>query len=194
MALDFYLNVTDEQYDNIKNLNSLLGMALFNIAVLNAPIDTGNLRRSITLASNTSKKINVRYNLSVANYAKFLELGVGPVKKYKGFISQKTTASMVEEIISFIKSGKISSWTYGVSPVVLLKRTSHIFGQERKVIEKANIKARNTLTANQRKQISKIREKDYQKSLGNKVGSVKGKNAITITKNEISGSRVGRLG
>ena len=74
-----------------------------NIAVLNAPYDTGNLRSAISLASNNSNNIRIQYSLLNANYIKFLEYGYGPVKKHIGFIRSKTLSDMVEAIIGFIK-------------------------------------------------------------------------------------------
>ena len=73
--MDFYIEISPEMYEKVKELDSSLGMWFWNMAVMIAPRDTGNLRSSITLASNTTKKINIRYNLMKSNYTKLLELG-----------------------------------------------------------------------------------------------------------------------
>lgn len=188
--MDFYLDVSEKEYNNIKDLDTSLGMALWNIAVMNAPIDTGNLRRAISLASNNSKNIRVQYNLLTANYIHFLENAYGPVKKYKGFISNRTVGAFIQEIISFIKKGTISSFVLGLPPIVATAKTKSVFGQERKIMNNIGMTQKN-LTANQRKKISALRERSYQASIGEKAGGSRGQKVIT--KNRASLTKTFRI-
>lgn len=190
--MDFYLEVNEREYERIKNLDTSLGMALWNIAVLEAPIDTGNLRRAITLVSNSSKVIRIKYNLLTANYIHFLEQGYGPVKKHRGFIGEKTTINMIEEIINFIRMGSISSWLLGLPPLVLLRRSHSVFGYERKVMNDLGMRQKH-LTANQRMKISSIRERKYQESIGGKVGHRTGQRVGTITQSRLDRTFAGRV-
>lgn len=191
--MDFYIELSEEQFDKVKNLDSSLGMWLWNMAVMLAPYDTGNLRRSITLVSNTSKQINVRYNTMQANYIKFLEEGLGPVKKYKGFIEDKTRIAMVESLIEYLKTGENPQYTN--APFVVLRGSSSVFPKERPFLRMADMKA-NVINANVRRKISQIRELSYRKSIGEDFSQFRGKKAITQNINksiakrmDIAGSR-----
>lgn len=183
--MDFYLDVSEKEYNNIKDLDTSLGMALWNIAVMNAPIDTGNLRRAISLASNNSKNIRIQYNLLTANYIHFLENAYGPVKKYKGFISNRTVGAFIQEIIYFIKFGMISSFELGLPPIVVIGKSKSIFGQERKVMNRMGMTQKN-LSANQRKKISALRERNYQASVGGNVSGSRGQKVKTVSQARIN--------
>lgn len=158
--MDFYITVDPEIYEEVKNLDSSLGMWFWNIAVMIAPYDTGNLRSSITLATNTSKLITIKYNLSKANYAKFLEMGLGPVKKHKGYISVTTRLSIVEQLISYLKTGRKPLFTG--TPYVTLRSSENVFPREKSFLRKANMGV-NIIDAKARGTISKIREAQYRK-------------------------------
>jgi hypothetical protein len=190
--MDFYVTLTPQQYNKFKDLSVSLGRAAWNIAVMNAPEDTGNLKRSIMLVNNTSKEIVIRYNLLTANYAQFLEDGVGPVKKYKGFISQNTTADIVEEIIYFAKNGTISDWTLGLKPLVALKKSYNVFNKERQIMKERFGKVKPYITAEQRKQISKLREKSYREAQGLPTSTVRGELPETININKLQNTLLGR--
>jgi hypothetical protein len=176
--MDFYITLTDEQFEKVKNLDTALGMWFWNMAVMISPYDTGNARRAITLNTNTSKKINIRYNITQANYIKFLEEGVGPVKKYKGYIKNRTRMAMVEELIFYLKTGQIPMFTS--TPFVLLKSSKNVFHGERKYLAKADMHT-NAITANARNRISKIRETSYRQEHGIATSSFRGLKAETGT-------------
>jgi hypothetical protein len=176
--MDFYITLTDEQFEKVKSLDTSLGMWFWNMAVMISPYDTGNARRAITLNTNTSKKINIRYNLSQANYIKFLEMGVGPVKKYKGYIENRTRMAMVEELIFYLKTGQTPMFTQ--TPFVLLKSSGNVFHAERKFLAQADMHT-NYINANARKKISMIREKAYRQERGIATQSFVGLKAETGT-------------
>jgi hypothetical protein len=176
--MDFYIALTDEQFEKVKNLDTALGMWFWNMAVMISPYDTGNARRAITLNSNTSKKITVRYNLTQANYIKFLEEGVGPVKKYKGYIKNRTRMAFVEELIFYLKTGQTPMFT--ATPFVLLKSSQNVFHGERKYLAQADMHT-NAITAKARNTISKIRETAYRQENGIATSSFRGLKAETGT-------------
>jgi len=176
--MDFYITLTEEQFEKVKNLDTSLGMWFWNMAVMISPYDTGNARRAITLTSNTSKRINIRYNLMQANYIKFLEEGVGPVKKYKGYISNRTRMAIVEELIFYLKTGQTPMFT--TTPFVLLRSSKNVFHGERKYLSQADMHT-NAITANARNKISKIRETQYRQEHGIATSSFVGLKAETGT-------------
>ncbi len=100
--MDFHVD-TDLQ---IEVLNSALGYWLWNLAVVLAPYDTGNLRRSITMSANSDTHKKYVYNTMNAMYLDYLERGIGPIKKHMCFIEHKTVGRFVEEIIDYFKVGK----------------------------------------------------------------------------------------
>ena len=176
--MDFYVELSEEQYEKVKNLDSSLGMWFWNMAVMLAPYDTGNLRRSITLVANTSKKINIRYNTMNANYIKFLEEGLGPVKKYKGFIENQTRIAIVEELIMYLKTGMKPMFTS--APFVALRSSQSVFRQEKPFLVKSNMKT-SSITPNVRRKISQIRELSYRQSIGQGASSFRGRKVETGT-------------
>lgn len=189
--MDIWLSVDKEQYDRIKDLDTHLGMILWNLAVMVAPIDTGNLRRAISLAKNNRKNIRIQYNLLNANYIKFLEYGYGPVKKYKGFISNLTVSIFIETIINFIKVGNIDKGLLALPPLVVLNKAQSVFNQEGKVAKMLNIGKRG-LTANQRRQISRYRERVWQESVGSKPTSSVGRKVETTTHSKMAQALTGK--
>lgn len=189
--MDIWLSVDKEQYDRIKDLDTHLGMILWNLAVMVAPIDTGNLRRAITLAKNNRKNIRIQYNLLNANYIKFLEYGYGPVKKHKGFISNLTVSIFIETIINFIKVGNIDKGLLSLPPLVVLNKAQSVFNQEGKVAKMLNIGKRG-LTANQRRQISRYRERVWQESVGSKPTSSIGRKVESTTHSKMAQALTGK--
>lgn len=174
--MDVYITLSDEQFEKVKNLDTSLGMWFWNIAVMVAPYDTGNLRRSITLNRNTSKRITIGYNLTKANYLKFLELGVGPVKKHRGFISVKTRLAILEQLIIYLKTAKKPMFT--AVPHVTLRSSKSVFSQEKRYLRQANMNI-GSITPNARKAISKVRETQYRKSIGSSLRSQRGLSPTT---------------
>lgn len=189
--MDFVVNVNDKQYNRVKHLNKELGMILWNIAVLNAPYDTGNLRRAISLASNNSNNIRIQYSLLNANYIKFLEYGYGPVKKHIGFIRSKTLSDMVEAIIGFIKVDNVYGGLLSLPPLVVLQRAKTFFWQENRVAQRLDF-ANKKMTANQRQKISRIREREWKASQGRKIQLSAGQKVETTTRSKLSKAFSGR--
>lgn len=140
---------------DIEILSYELGISLWNIAVSIAPYDTGNLRRSITLNRNSDTVKTYYYNAFNAMYLHYLEKGQGPVKKYKGFIENETVAAFIEEIIYYFKTNEIS--TTSIIPKIALKktRTSAQF-YEKAIMKKMGVKG-DTITADDRRKMSRIR-------------------------------------
>jgi len=174
--MDFYISVPEEIYEQVKNLDSSLGMWFWNIAVMIAPYKTGNLRSAITLNSNTSKLINIRYNLTRANYIKFLELGVGPVKKYKGFIENQTRLAVLEQLIIYLETAKKPMFTS--TPFVTLKSSQSVFPQEKAFLRQADMNV-NSITAKARSKISMIRETQYRQTNKIALSSFRGQKVET---------------
>lgn len=186
--MDFYITIKPEIYEQVKNLDSSVGMWFWNMAVMIAPEDTGNLRSAITLVSNRSKLITIRYNTMKANYIKFLELGQGPVKKYKGFIGVDTVMAITEQMIIYLKTGKKPLFTR--TPFVTLKKTKSVFPKEKTFLRQANMNV-NNIDAKSRGKISQIRETKYRQSKGLKLSNMSGRRVET---NKISANRgIGQL-
>jgi hypothetical protein len=145
-----------------KGFDQSLGYLFWNTAVMIAPIDTGNLRRSILLAKNNSRHIKISYDTFMANYIQFLEEGQGPVKKYKNFIKGDTAQAITEQLVAWIITGRRPLFSrQGVKPFVQLKESKRQpFSAERALLRQANMNT-NVISAKARMQISKIREIAY---------------------------------
>jgi len=178
--MDFYIEVPNHVYEKVMKFNLSLGIFLWNIAVMIAPYDTGNLRRSVTLAKNTNSKIDIQYNLLRANYLRFLEEGIGPVKKHYHFIEDKTRLAMVEQLIMFLKTGKQPM--YMNYPYVELRNSKSVFQTERRFLTGCNAQA-SVITPNVRRKISQIRETNYRKAHNLKMTSFKGSKVVSVKNN-----------
>ncbi len=158
------LTVSPEIYERIKTqgFDMALGYWFWNMAVMIAPEDTGNLRASIALKKNKPRRIKISYDTSRSNYTKFLEEGLGPVKKYKDFIKKDTAEAITEQLVSWILTGKAPSYAVqGVKPFVVLNKSKHQpFSREKVFLKQANMNA-NVITAKTRMEISRIRELSY---------------------------------
>jgi len=174
--MDFFIEVPEEMYSNAESFDESLGMWFWNIAVMIAPYASGNLRRSITLASNNSKKINIRYSLMRANYMKFLEEGLGPVKKHTQFIGTKTRLAIVEQLIIHLTTRDNPMVTR--TPYVTLRNTKGVFPSEKAFLRSANMGTQ-TINPNVRRKISQIREANYRKQNSLKVTNFSGKKVRT---------------
>ena len=201
MSID--IMATPYKFNKLKKegLDSSLGYWFWNIAVMIAPMDTGNLRASIVLKRNKPRNIRISYNTSRANYLKFLEEGQGPVKKYKDFIKKDTAEAIAEQLASWIVTGKAPAYAVqGVKPFIVLKKSKHQpFSREKAFLKQANMNS-NALTAKTRMQISKIREIGYTGNKGTftgqkvttSIGSRGGNKGISILTN-IYRERVNQL-
>jgi len=188
--MDFDITVTPEQFEKIKNLDTSLGMWFWNMAVMVAPYDTGNSRKAITLTKNTSKKIQIRYNTTHANYIKFLEEGLGPVKKYKGYIGDITRLAITQELIFYLLTAQKPMFTS--TPHVVLRSSKSVFSQERKFLKQADMHTY-AITQKARNTISKTRETKYRKSHGIALSSFIGKKVTTskMSNQTVRGSVMG---
>ena len=174
---------------NLKNFNKLkkqgfdmsLGYWFWNMAVMIAPYDTGATRASISLRNNKPRRIRISYDTSKTNYIKFLEDGVGPVKKYKDFIKKDTAEAIAEQLVSWIITGKAPAYAMqGIKPFVVLKSSiNKPFSWEQTLMKQANMNT-NSINAKTRTQISKIREVTYTGSTQRSFGQ----SPITVTSNK----------
>lgn len=167
------VDVTDDQMKLAKMFSQDLGFLMLNMAVIIAPLDTGNLRRSIELTKNNKKTKEITYNLMNANYIKFLEEGLGPVKQYTGFISQDTTIAIVEAVINYILTGSYPFLSK--KPTIELKDTNKLFSRERQILRTHDLK-NGRISADIRRSISRLSEQNYRIKTGNpdlslKIGS-----------------------
>lgn len=183
--MDLTIYVDEKRYNQLltNGFDSSLGNYFHNIAVLSAPYDTGNLRMSISLTKNAPKHIQINYNTTKANYIKFLEEGIGPVKKHKGFISVLTAGAIAEELVGWIVSGK--NPTVAISPQIVNMRVSKYrpfsiqskaTGLSESNLLRYSMMNSGEITAQARGEVSKIREYTYLTLQGGKAqGSMRGK-------------------
>lgn len=179
--------VNEEQLEFARRFHRYFGYLMQNIAVILAPYDTGNLRSAITLTQNNSKRKQIRYNTMIANYIRFLELGIGPVKRHKGFIEVDTVSSIVEGVVNMILTGNYPFVSF--MPTVELKDTQNIFSKERQILKSNEIKT-DKINANIRRKISQIRESEYRRKVGITDFSVRGQR-VNTTKNFSYGTNKG---
>ena len=174
--MDFYIEITEDKYQKAMIFDQSLGMWFWNMAVMIAPYDTGNLRRSITLKKNSVRNINIQYNTMRANYIKFLEEGIGPVKKHTGFIGVNTRLAIVEQLIMYLKTGKKPLFT--AQPYVALRNSKSVFPSEKAFLRNADMNV-SSINANTRRKISMIRETAYRREHGRKLSSFSGQKVLT---------------
>ena len=119
------LYVNQARYDEIlKNgFPPSLGKFSHNMAVMIMAYDTGNARSAITLSHNTPTRFTVSYDLLKANYIKFLDDGVGPVKKHKGIVSVLTVGAIGEQVMNWVLTGNEPTFTS--APVVALRQSKY---------------------------------------------------------------------
>lgn len=188
MAKKVYLTVDEEQFELIMSFGDDIGYLMLNIGVILSPYDTGNAARSISLTKNNNRIKQITYNTMDANYIKFLEEGIGPVKKHKGYIGVDTRIAIMEGLINYIKTG-----TYpfiSKIPTVQLKDTNNLFSKERQILKAHDIKS-DKISADVRRQISRLNEQEYRKNIGNFDFSTKGTKVLE-TKDFSYGSNRGK--
>lgn len=177
MAKDIDIYLDEIQFKRLSLFPDSLGYVMWNIAVILAPKDTGNLQRSITMRTNTNKTKTITYNTMNANYIKFLELGMGNVKKHKGFIENRTRISMVESLIIYAYSGFLPPYTN--IPTVELGDTTALFSKEKMILNSVGKSSQN-INADVRMRISRLREQSYRQQVGINSFSVRGEKVKTI--------------
>lgn len=191
-GLNVTLYVDEARYEQIRKFgfSRALGYWFWNISVLGTPMDTGNARSNVFLKKNTARHISVEWDLFMANYVEFLEKGVGPVKKYKGFISVDIYGAIMEQTMAWILTGKEPYYaTRGLKPFVALTVSKHKpFSMERVFLRQADMNA-NKISARARMEISKIRTLGQSQGLipqvtrGEKPDTVIAKGSKTATVN-----------
>lgn len=166
MSIDII--ITPEKYKKLseQGFDMALGFWFWNMAIMIAPYDTGATRASILLKKNKPRRIRISYDISKANWIIFLEEGQGPVKKYKDFIKKDTAEAIVEQLVSWIMTGKAPTYAIqGIKPFVALRASKQTpFSRERAFLKQANMNA-NVITAQTRMKISQIREMEYTGSI-----------------------------
>ena len=175
---DFTIYVGEERFKELlaNGFDSSLGGYFHNIAVMVMAYDTGNARSAISLSKNAPKHIQIHYDLMKANYIKFLEEGVGPVKKHKGIISVLTAGTIAEELIGWLITG--SNPTFTSPPVVALRQSkyrpfsakSSVTGLSEKNMLQYSSMNSNAISAQARSEISKVREYTYLRLQGGNTG------------------------
>lgn len=120
--------------------------SLWNVAILNAPYRTGNLRSNIKRVENSKDKIKFIYDTSQAPYVDFLEKGIGRNKRHIGFIENLTVDSMVAEIMQAFQNQQSS---FSEIPIVNL-RTDKARNYERKMLRGMGVNVERRITAFER--------------------------------------------
>lgn len=131
-----------------------LANAIWNITVINAPRDTGNLQRNISMTASTRKKIEIFYNAFNAPYLHFLEEGIGPIKKHQGYINEKTVGDVFNLLITYYKKGLSGIYA---RPTITLKESKHgpMFS-EKKLLKEMKQNLNSVLNADERMQLGRI--------------------------------------
>lgn len=184
------------------NFPTDLAYQLWHIGVNGTPMDTGNARANTKLLVNNSNTIAIGWDTFNANYVDLLERGVGPVKKYKGFISSHIFYNMVNAVSLWASFGIVDG-VWG-TPVVFTGLSKQPFSYERSILKQAG-KINETITASEREMISKFRQ-TYglnihrgQRSIGKGVATMEthGERPINVLwganrpKNILNGVRIG---
>ena len=198
--MDITLYVDQKRYDEISQngFPASLGQYAHNIAVMIMRYDTGNAKSAISLTHNSPKSFTIDYNLLKAKYVKFLDEGVGPVKKHKGIVSVLTVGAIAEEMVGWILSG--TNPTFTSPPVVALRQSkyrpfsakSSVTGLSEKNMLQYSSMNSNAISASARSEINKVREYTYLRLQGGKIKGTRGvKTETTKLQNDktIGGNR-----
>ena len=154
--MDFIIE-TDRDF---VGLDDELANSIWQLLVYSAPYDTGNLRSAIKKSVSNARRILFIYDETTAVYLKFLEDGVGFVKKHKGFISVVSLGEATMEVMYYAKTGQT---TFSGVPIVVLrgrlnKKAGRSYGGGKPMgYEKTMlIDKRTQLTAKERSLLSKL--------------------------------------
>lgn len=137
-----------------------IGISVWNVARKDAPIRTGNLRRSIYLIANSPRKKSIYYDMFSAYYIDFLETGSGRNKKHKGFIENITVKDIYFELLSYFTTGQVSMPSINAVNVIGSKDKARNY--ERDILRSVGISPNIRLDATQRALMSKM----YVKTVG----------------------------
>lgn len=179
------MNITVNTDKNITSLTPQLGLRLWNIAVMFAPYDTGNLRRAITMNTNSATRKKIVYNALNAQYLHYLEMGEGSVKKHTGFISQTTVNSFILSIISYFMNGGDDGVIFGKPVVTLRESRNGAMFSEKKILKSLDL-GLESLTGDDRRKLSQIRYRGLMDSNLTRSGgqSVKLKRQYKMSQNK----------
>ena len=190
--MDITIYVDEKRYNELlaKGFDPSLGGYFHNIAVMCMAYDTGNARSAISNSKNTPKHIQIHYDLIKANYIKFLDEGVGPVKKHKGIVSVLTTGVIAEELVGWLISGVNPTFTS--APVVALRQSkyrpfsakSSVTGLSEKDVLAQSQMNTNAISAQARGEVSKVREYTYLRLAG---GSFSGSRGVKTQTTRLQG-------
>ena len=158
-------------HEDWDGLTSDFAYWLWNASMTPIPYDTGNLRSSYNMKNNSQKRIRYGFDKTKAYYIDYLEEGVGPVTKYKGFIKNQMVGILVQELLAFISTNKVGSIT--TKPRVELRISQHKrpFPYERRILKEMGTRL-NYLSADERRSLSKIM---YRSKTGNISNSYAGR-------------------
>lgn len=136
-----------------RGFNNNLANGIWNITVNEAPEDTGNLKRNISMLASTRKRTDVFYNAFNAPYLHYLEMGMGPIKKHKGYIEVKTIGSVFGLLIQYYKNGLDGIYS---RPSISLNvsKNGPMFSEKKLLREMKQSMA--TLNADERMQLGRI--------------------------------------
>lgn len=186
--MDITLYVDEKRYNEIleNGFDSSMGSFLHNVAIQIMAYDTGNAQSAISLEQNTPRHIRIHYDLMKANYIKFLDMGVGPVKKHKGIVSVLTLNAIAEEVVGWVMSGKRFAFT--PLPVIALRESkyrpfgakSSVTGLSEKDVLAQSQMDTNVISAQARREVSKVREYTYLRLAGGNARGSRGMSADTM--------------
>lgn len=130
--------------------DSRLASSIWSIHVYGSPMDSGNLRRSIKQVGSSSVRMTFIYDGTQAYYLKYLQEGIGFVKKHKGFIDN----NVVNTVRELIYWSHYERTTYTSIPSVQLNK-ARAMGYERKMLQNSGLSNR-IISSGDRARLSKI--------------------------------------
>ncbi len=145
-----------ETHYPINRLTPNLAYSIWQTLIYEAPYATGNLRSAIKLSSNTDKRIKFVYDERQARYIDFLERGAGPVKKYRGFISNNSLNMATKDVMYWAQTRKVLH--HGIPTVVVVSRKDSEatpIGYERKMLRDLGRSTTLPLSAKERSALSR---------------------------------------
>lgn len=160
--MEMTIYTTLPSLENFKGFDNNLANAIWSVSVYNAPRDTGNLQRNISMIASTEKRISILYNAFNAPYLHYLEEGLGPIKKHKGYIEDLTMIDVFSLLILYYKRGLGGVYT---RPNVVLGTSKYgAMFSEKKLLKDMGQSLNTTLSADERMSLGRI----YSRS---KIGS-----------------------
>ncbi|NCC41781.1 MAG: hypothetical protein EOM21_20685 [Gammaproteobacteria bacterium] len=151
-------NFTIHATDKIPyKLTTGLGYSIWNIAVMKAPYETGNLKSQIMLQNNGSKVKRIVYNDYNAYYLNYLEEGRGRNKRHIGFIENDTVNAILSETYLFLLTGRT---TFSGVPTINF-RNERARNYERNSLREIGFNLQRRISANDRATLSRIEARKH---------------------------------